>query len=43
MSSRRDIEKYNSNEKSFLNLVKYHEIGDREEYLFFQAMINCKS
>lgn len=31
MSSRRGIETCNSNEKSFLNLVKYHEIGDREE------------
>ncbi|KAJ8779185.1 hypothetical protein J1605_000061 [Eschrichtius robustus] len=36
--SRRSIERYKSNEKSFLNLVKYREVGDGERYLFFQTM-----
>lgn len=41
--SRRGIERYNSNEKSLLNLVKYREVGDGGHYLFFQTMVNCGS
>lgn len=42
-SSRRGIERYNSNEKSFINLVKYHEGGDEERYFFFQTVVNSGS